>query len=39
MEPGANLPMLVTTLKTFYEKMGYLKLELDPLTSHIPNQV
>ena len=23
MEPGANLQMLVTTLKTFYAKMGY----------------
>ena len=30
MEPGANLPMLVTTLKTFYEKMGYPEVRVRP---------
>lgn len=30
MEPGANLPMLVTTLKTFYAKMGYPEVRVRP---------
>ena len=30
MEPGANLGMLVTTLKTFYEKMGYPEVRVRP---------
>ena len=30
MEPGANLQMLVTTLKTFYEKMGYPEVRVRP---------
>ena len=30
MEPEANLPMLVTTLKTFYEKMGYPEVRVRP---------
>ncbi len=30
MEPGASLPMLVTTLKTFYEKMGYPEVRVRP---------
>ncbi len=30
MEPGANLPMLVTTLKTFYQKMGYPEVRVRP---------
>ena len=30
MEPGANLQMLVTTLKTFYEKMGYPEVRARP---------
>tara|TARA_B100001758_G_scaffold35716_1_gene26997 strand:- start:2503 stop:3963 length:1461 start_codon:yes stop_codon:yes gene_type:complete len=30
MEPGANLGMLVTTLKTFYQKMGYPEVRVRP---------
>ena len=30
MEPGANLQMLVTTLKTFYAKMGYPEVRVRP---------
>ena len=30
MEPGANLGMLVSTLKTFYEKMGYPEVRVRP---------
>ena len=30
MEPDANLPMLVTTLKTFYAKMGYPEVRVRP---------
>ncbi len=30
MEPEASLPMLVTTLKTFYEKMGYPEVRVRP---------
>lgn len=30
MEPGASLPMLVTTLKTFYAKMGYPEVRVRP---------
>jgi len=30
MEPNASLPMLVTTLKTFYEKMGYPEVRVRP---------
>ncbi len=30
MEPGANLPMLVTMLKTFYAKMGYPEVRVRP---------
>lgn len=30
MEEGANLPMLVTTLKTFYAKMGYPDVRVRP---------
>ena len=30
MEEGANLPMLVTTLTTFYEKMGYPEVRVRP---------
>ena len=30
MEPGANLGMLVTTLKTFYAKMGYPDVRVRP---------
>ena len=30
MEPGANLQMLVTTLKTFYTKMGYPEVRVRP---------
>ena len=30
MEEGANLQMLVTTLKTFYEKMGYPEVRVRP---------
>tara|TARA_B100000989_G_scaffold136953_1_gene101700 strand:+ start:23676 stop:25136 length:1461 start_codon:yes stop_codon:yes gene_type:complete len=30
MEPGANLAMLVSTLKTFYEKMGYPEVRVRP---------
>ncbi len=30
MESGANLQMLVTTLKTFYEKMGYPEVRVRP---------
>jgi phenylalanyl-tRNA synthetase alpha chain len=30
MEEGANLPMLVTTLKTFYAKMGYPEVRVRP---------
>lgn len=30
MEDGANLQMLVTTLKTFYEKMGYPEVRVRP---------
>ncbi len=30
MEPGSSLPMLVTTLKTFYEKMGYPEVRVRP---------
>ncbi len=30
MEPGACLPMLVTTLKTFYAKMGYPEVRVRP---------
>jgi phenylalanyl-tRNA synthetase alpha chain len=30
MEPGANLGMLVTTLKTFYAKMGYPEVRVRP---------
>ena len=29
MEPGANLGMLVSTLKTFYQKMGYPEVRSD----------
>jgi len=30
MEPGANLGMLVSTLKTFYQKMGYPEVRVRP---------
>lgn len=30
MEPGASLPMLVTTLKEFYAKMGYPEVRVRP---------
>ena len=30
MEEGANLQMLVTTLKTFYAKMGYPEVRVRP---------
>jgi phenylalanyl-tRNA synthetase alpha chain len=30
MEPGASLPMLVTTLKEFYTKMGYPEVRVRP---------
>ena len=30
MEPGANLGMLVSTLKTFYAKMGYPEVRVRP---------
>ena len=30
MEPGANLGMLVSTLKTFYKKMGYPEVRVRP---------
>ncbi|MBC8437954.1 MAG: phenylalanine--tRNA ligase subunit alpha, partial [Euryarchaeota archaeon] len=30
MEPGASLPMLVTTLKEFYAKMGYSEVRVRP---------
>ena len=30
MEPDASLPMLVTTLKTFYSKMGYPEVRVRP---------
>jgi phenylalanyl-tRNA synthetase alpha chain len=30
VEEGANLPMLVTTLKTFYAKMGYPEVRVRP---------
>jgi phenylalanyl-tRNA synthetase alpha chain len=30
MEEGADLPMLVTTLRTFYAKMGYSEVRVRP---------
>ena len=30
MEEGADLPMLVTTLRTFYAKMGYPEVRVRP---------
>ena len=39
MEEGANLQMLVTTLKTFYAKMGYPEVRVRPAYFRTPNPV